>query len=337
MATKKPKDVEVPNYKTEQTDFYYQTPKNAAEAMQEQINIQNRNKKKALLEEQSKEIPKPVKPTAPEVFRDAETGKVSGVTLPNGKSFIGINQRDVEGLVSGYQQNTTDPTGTLPAGTAQAGVDRQLRLQQLIQLGEQGLLSPQELQTLQQAPIDMGQAATSGLMGALPGLAGVGAGLALSATGVGAVAGVPIATISALSIAGTITGILLGVKSNIAKQQKGEIAKTKDVLTAAKTNMRALAMIAAKDPSKADEAIISYYEQKAQVQKAQRQLQLETQGNLNKFMEDGTEDLSDFELFLQPGGYADLQLLRLQQATASGQPASDEELLMLAQEVNDNE
>ena len=54
--------------------------------------------------------------------------------------------------------------------------------------------------------------------------------------------------------------------------------------------------------------------------------------DLNKFMEDGTEDLSDFTLFLAPGGYADIKKMQLEQALNKGVPATDEELMLLAQE-----
>jgi len=279
-------------------------------------------------------IPVPPKLTAPEVFRDQDTGKLSGITLPNGNTFLGLKPSEVKSFNESWQSDTQLPQGTQEAGTAQAQADRQARNQELLKLGEQGLLTPEELDALniQEAPVDWSQAGTAGAAGALPGLAGLGVGLALSATGVGAIAGIPLAAVSAISIAGAITGILLGMKSNIAKQQSGEIAKTTDILIAAKTNMKAAVTIVSKDPKQADAAIEIYYEQLREVQKAERKLQKETQGDLNKFMEDGTEDLSDFTLFLAPGGYADIKKMQLEQALNKGAPATDEELMLLAQE-----
>lgn len=290
-----------------------------------------------------KEPPKEVKPTTPEVFRDEETGRLSGVTLPTGESFVGIKPKEVKDFVSSYQENTTLPQGTQPGGTAQSEANRQARLQELIKMGQQGLLSQQELQAIQEAPIDWGQALTAGSVGNLPSLltragAGAGAGFlaaapinaALASTGVGAIPAGVIAV--GASVFGAITAMWGGTQANIKKQQSGEIAKTKDVLAAAKTNMRALTMVVQKDPSKAEDAIIQYYQWKSQAQRAHRKLQLETQGNLNKFMDDGTQDLSDFDLFLQPGGYADLQLARLQQAAAGKNAISDAELLEFYQE-----
>jgi hypothetical protein len=288
-------------------------------------------------DEPKEEVTPPPKLTAPEVFRDQNTGKLSGITLPNGNTFLGLKPSEVKGFNESWQSDTQLPPGTQPAGTAQAQANTQARNQELLKLGEQGILTPQELDALniQEAPIDWSQAGTAGLAGAIPGLAGLAVGAGLTASGVGAIAGIPIAAVSALSVAGAITGIVLGMKSNIAKQQRGEIAKTKDVLAAAKTNMKAAVTIASKDPKQADTAIELYYQQLREVQKAQRKLQRETAGDLNKFMEDGTEDLSDFELFLAPGGYADIKKMQLEQALNKGSPATDEELMLLAQEYSD--
>lgn len=277
----------------------------------------------------------PVKLATPEIYKDEETGKLSGVTLPTGQSFTGISPKDVKGFVSDFQENTTLPAGTQPAGTAQNEANRQARLQQLIKLGEQGLLSPQELQAIQEAPIDWGQALTAGTVGNLPSVAKR---VGLGATGGAAAGGVLGLGIGAIpgailgGIAGLISAVWGGTAANIKSQQRGEINAAKDVLTAARSNMMRLRMIAERDPMRAEEAIKLYYDQLAQVNRAYRKVQLETQGNLNKFMEDGTDILSDFELFLQEGGYADLQKIRLEQAIYRGTPATDEQLIQIYQE-----
>jgi len=300
--------------------------------------------KQCLLYQKPQETPKPtpaptVKPTGPEVFKDMETGALSGVTMPNGVTTLGMNPTEVKGMVGSYQNDTTLPAGTQLAGTAQTQANQQARMQQLMQMAQQGMLSPQELQAIQQAPIDWGQALTAGSVGNLPSvLTNIGVGAAAGA-GIGAVTGLGIGAVPGAIIGGVgglIKSIWGGTQANIKSQQSGEIAATKDVLAAAKTNMKALTMVVSKDPSKAEEAINLYYNQLAQVQRAQRKLQMETQGNLNKYMNDGTQDLSDFELFLQPGGYAEIQLIRLQNAIQSGQPATDAEILQLYQEDYSN-
>jgi hypothetical protein len=61
-------------------------------------------------------------------------------------------------------------------------------------------------------------------------------------------------------------------------------------------------------------------------------VQLETQGDLNSFMEDGTETLSSFQLFLQPGGLADIQRMRLEAAVMKGTPATPEQIMQIYSE-----
>jgi hypothetical protein len=278
-----------------------------------------------------------------ETFSSSETGRASGVVTPDGRTFLGLSPDDVNTIAQGEAQRVARPINSAPVGTAQNEAQRQARLQQLMQLGEQGILTPQELQAIQESPIDWGQALTAGASNVPSLLTRAGAGAAagfvatapinaaLAGTGIGAIPAGVIAGASAL--VGAISAIWSGTQSNIKSQQRGEIGASQDVLTQARTNMRSLAVVAAKDPSKAEEALQLYYQQLGQVQRAQRKIQMETRGNLNKFMEDGTDILSDFELFLQPGGYADIQLIRLQQAIQSGQPASDAEILQLYEEL----
>lgn len=266
--------------------------------------------------------------TTPEVFM-GEKGP-SGITLPGGKSFIGLPRADIEKLAGIEQRKTTLPEGTLPAGTAQAEANRQQRIQQLMQ---QGFLSEAELQAIQEAPIDWGQALTAGLANVLPStIGGAAGGAALGLVG-GPAAPLTSTTGAILGgIGGFLTGFFSGIRSNIKSQQSGQITSTTKVLTNAKSNLRQIRMLAQSDPSRADEAIELYQMQMNEVYRAQRKLQLETQGNLNKFMDDGTEKLVEFELFLMPGGYADLQRMRLEEALMSGVPLSPEQIIMQLQQ-----
>jgi hypothetical protein len=182
-------------------------------------------------------------------------------------------------------------------------------------------LSPQEIANIQsgvqEAPINYGQAVTAGLANVIPStIGGAVGGAAIGAVGSAGAASVPLAI--AGGIGGFVTGLFTGIKNNIKSQQTGEIAKTKDILTAAKTNMRQIATIAAKDPSNAAEYVQAYNMQLALVYQAQAKLKAETSGNLNSFMNDGTQDLSDFELFLMPNGYADIYKQKLYLALSNG-------------------
>jgi len=264
----------------------------------------------------------------PEVITD-ESGKITGVTI-GGKSFFPLKPSEVKSIITKYQAKTTLPEGTQPLGTAQRQAERAQRIAQLRQMG----VSETELAAIQAAPKDWGQALTAGVAN-IPSIlsrtaAGAGAGAlagGVAGLGIGAIPGAIIG-----GIGGFISAIWSGTQSNIKSQQRGEIGAAQDVLSSAKSNLRQIRMIAQQDPSKAEEALEMYYAQVVQVQKAHRKVQLETQGNLNKFMEDGTDILSDFELFLMPGGYADLQRMRLEEAIISGQPATPEEIMQFYQE-----
>lgn len=192
-------------------------------------------------------------------------------------------------------------------------------------------LTPEEIAAAQaagvEAPVDVGQAAAAGLSGAAPAALGAAAGGllagsgALAATGVGAPAAV-----GTLAVAGglyAVSKLWNGINSNLKQQQAGEIGAAKDVLTAAKLNMRMVAKIAKTDPQKAVEV---YDKWLAETYKAQAKLKRETSGNLDKFLNDGTQDLSDFEVFLEPNGQAENLKYLIQQAALSNYEVTEEEL-----------
>lgn len=271
-------------------------------------------------------VPSP-NPPVPEVFRN-EQGNPSGITLPDGRTFLGLGPQDVNKIAGAELAKTQLPEGTQPVGTNAGQLERAQRIQQLRQ---QGGLSEQELMAIQEAPIDFGQALTAGLANVLPStIGGAVGGAAIGAVGTAGVLSTPLAV--AGGIGGFITGFFLGVRNNIKSQQSGEIGAAEDVLTAARSNLRQIRMIAQADPSRAEEALELYQQQINQVYRARRKVQVETQGVLNKFMEDGTDILSDFDLFLEDGGYADLQRQRLEQAIISGAPATPEQLLLELQQ-----
>ena len=152
---------------------------------------------------------------------------------------------------------------------------------------------------LAQANIDWGQALTAGASKVVPyaiggaaSLGSIGAAVTAPAGGVGG-----ILTGAIGGIGGAISGLFVGMQSNIKTQQSGEIGAANQVLTNAKTNMQKASLLAI-DPTKLDFAIKSFEFWEAEAYKARNQLKAETQGNLNKFMDDGREDLAAFDLFL---------------------------------------
>lgn len=271
--------------------------------------------------------PEPPKPQVSEVpkeqdniFRN-EQGNISGVTM-GGKTYLGLGPKDVENMLKAKQEKqqggpATQAFETGAVASQQAATQQAISQQAIADLG----LSPTQIQAIQsglvEAPIDYQQALTAGAANIIPSaIGGALGGAAVGAVGTGGAASVPLAV--AGGIGGLVTGLFKGVMSNIKKQQSGNISASQDVLTNAKTNMKRLSSIAAKDPSNAAMYVEAYNMQLAQVYKAQAQIKLETNGNLNKFMEDGTDILSDFDLFLQPNGQAEIYRRQLELSLISG-------------------
>jgi hypothetical protein len=184
--------------------------------------------------------------------------------------------------------------------------------QQTAQLG----LTPEQIAQAEaqatEASIDKGQAATAGAAQAVPGIIGG----AVSGATIGALGG-PVGAVGGAIVGGVAT-FLNGIRGNIKSQQSGEIASTKETLSSAKTNMRQLTILASKDPKNADEYISLYNQQLANVYQARAKLKLETRGNLNKFMNDGTKELAEFDSFLAQDGLSNTYKLKLQLALAGG-------------------
>jgi len=234
-----------------------------------------------------------------------------------GRTFLGVGAEDVQTIAQGEAARNPQLPNAQPVGTLSAEVQRQQAIAGLIQnIGQINL----PLGEVSQAPIDVGQALSAGLARVIPSAASFAAGGAVA----GALGGPggSLALGTGGFIAGAIGGFASGVMSNIATQQKGQIGAANVELTNARTNMRQLATLATRDPGNADQYIIAYNQQLARVYQAQRKLQAETAGNLNKYIDDGTKDLAEFDAFLRPGGTADTYGARLQAALITGQPLS---------------
>jgi hypothetical protein len=230
--------------------------------------------------------------TAPEIWRD-ETGKITGVSMPDGKQYLGIKEADVRNLISKYQAETALP-GTEPAGTAQAQMERQQQIQRLTQAAQEGSLTPQELQNIEGSSPDMRQAAGAGLLQGT--LAGGGAGLA-----VGAAAGLGVAspiTAPVGAAVGLLFGFLNGIRSNIKNQQADQFAADQTALSKGQTMLRALITDTNQNPQNAPENIALFYHTLNMIDAAHAKTWKDSQENLNKFMgNDGTPQLAKFETF----------------------------------------
>jgi len=270
---------------------------------------------------QKEEAP-PIRPDPPEgtVVLDQDTGEPSGFIGSKGQ-FVKAGKRDIEMMMN---KKLADEA-LIAGGTSGQFKQQQAEAEEIKRLTAQiGNLTPeqmQRLQTLKEAPIDWGQAITAGTLGSAPSIlttvGGFAAGGALGAGPVGAGIGAAV---------GLIAGVWRGIQSNIKTQQKGEIGASMDALTNARTNMMKLSRIAT-DPSKAQAAIELYNEQLFLVYQARAQTQLEVRGNFNKYMEDGRDILSNYDLFLDEGGQAEIYGMRLEAELSRNIPLTEEELV----------
>ena len=254
------------------------------------------------------------------VVMNEETGEAKGFIDSQG-NFVKAGRRDIEVQVN---KRLADQA-LRESGTVGDLRKQQAEAEEIKRLTAQiGNLTPeqmQRLQTLKEAPIDWGQAITAGTIGSAPSIlttvGGFAAGGALGAGPVGAGIGAAV---------GLIAGVWRGIQSNIKTQQKGEIGASMDALTNARTNMMKLSRIAT-DPSKAQAAIELYNEQLFLVYQARAQTQLEVRGNFNKYMEDGRDILSNYDLFLDEGGQAEIYGMRLEAELSRNIPLTEEELV----------
>ena len=87
-------------------------------------------------------------------------------------------------------------------------------------------------------------------------------------------------------------------------------------------------MNAAQDPANADIYIQQYNQQLLRIHQARRQTKAEVTGDLNAWIEDGREQLADFDAFLRPGGIADGYADKLRIALEAGVPLTELDFLL---------
>jgi hypothetical protein len=238
------------------------------------------------------------KATQPEYIKD-EKGNVTGLTLPDGRTFNNLSQKDINMLLGQYNQVPSEVSrqGIQPVGTFEAQVANQQRMQQLTQLAAQGLLTSQELAAIQGASPDLGQAAGAGAVGILPGIAAGAAGgaLALGAPSLGI--GAPLGAVIG-GAAGAVSGFLIAMRGSIKNQQSEQFASDQAALTKGERYLRALVTDTNKNPQNAAENIALFYQTLNMIDMAHAKTFKDSQENLNKFLgEDGTTQLARFEVF----------------------------------------
>lgn len=187
--------------------------------------------------------------------------------------------------------------------------------------------------------LDFGQAATQGIVGAIPralSLAAAGAGVGLlgggAAGSVVPVAGTAIGAGTGAAI-GAIGGFVAGISSSIISDLKRQRTDTtnaqKKVLTEGKQSLKDWATLAEADPANKALYVAEYNKVSAQIDRAYRQMRLDTSRDLAKF-ETAIPDLAEFEAFYSAGGERDI--LNLEMRNALINPVSSEyKMLELSQ------
>lgn len=233
----------------------------------------------------------PVNPQTP-TFTDSATGNSSGFEF-NGNTYFGSPQ-DVNKAVTGLEARRL---GQLPpqgmVTLAQQG--EQARVREL--LAQIGNVDPQlAAQGVKESPVDVSQALTAGAARIIPAITGG----AATGAAVGAIGGPAAAGGGAVigAVGGLVTGLTSGILSNIKNQQTGNINAAKDTLSQARTTMASLALLARRYPENAGQYVQLYNQQLSNVYAARQKVKLETQGDLNAFMNDGTDTLSEFDEFI---------------------------------------
>jgi hypothetical protein len=234
--------------------------------------------------------------TTPEIIRDEETGKISGVRLSNGKTFLGLSPEEVNAMVSKSQEGTQLPEGTQPAGTARKQAENQQQIQRLTQLAQQGLLTQDELQTITGSKLDVGQVLGAGVTGVVPGIIGGAVAGGVAGAVVGGVGAIPGAVGGA--IIGGIGTFLSSIRGNIKSQQVGEFSADQTALSKGERYLRSLITDTNQNPQNAPENIAMFYHTLNMIDAAHAKTWKDSQEDINKFLgNDGTPQLAKFDTF----------------------------------------
>ena len=216
---------------------------------------------------------------------------------------------DVNNLQTSNNPNVQEAINQTPAG--QQAIQAQQLGSQVGQFGELGV-NPTGL--------NYGEAATAGLVGAIPRALQYGAtAAAIGAAGGSVVPGVGNAAGAGIGfIAGFVGGITSSIISNFKSQRSDTTTAQQRVLDEGKQNLNDWATLVAADPSNAQQYVAEYNKQLALIDKAYRQMKLDTSRDLAKF-ETALPNLAEFEAFYSAAGERDFINFKMRQALGSPQ------------------
>jgi hypothetical protein len=275
--------------------------------------------------------PKRAPPAAPSaapsqsvgVYRDAGTGKLSGVELPDGRTFLGLSPQQVNEIAASEVAKRQTPAGAVDIGQQNiAQQQQQQQVSQGIQLAQQIGQQPQNPVELAPEKVNVGQAIASGLTTAAPAALGGALTGAITGAAVGGIGAIPGAI--GLGLVGGVGGFLQGVRSNI-KNQRSEAATTAKLAQAdIEQNLRFWITDTNAHPENAADNLGEFNTQLDLMRAKHAKLYAETKSNVNKFVgEDGTPELERYELFYQPGGARDYLVSQMQIALMNPDPSKN--------------
>ena len=244
--------------------------------------------------------PEPTKTTQPEIIRD-DKGHVTGVSLPDGRTFLGVGRDEALGLAENFLKKQQVPAGAIEA---EVGAEARRKQAETLQQQETGLglasqvgqLSPEILDQVQRGKIEIGQVLGGGLAAATPGVAG---GVVAGAAGgalVGGVGAIPGAVGGA--VIGGVGAFVAGARSNLKSQKQGLVQAGAGSLMDGEKNLRKFVTAANKDPANAAEYMTMFNEQLSYIARDEGILKLDTKGFLKDISGvDGTPQIADYERF----------------------------------------
>jgi len=283
-------------------------------------------------------LPPPKVPTPPGIIRNGDTGNISGITLDDGTTLLGLNPAQVEQLAQSRLRATKGGAATREFEGEAVKKQEQVQQEQLMQQNQQlanQVLSPTATTAPQATDLSQKQAGFAAVREGLPGVVkSVGIGAAI-----GAGAGAPVAGVGAVpgAVIGAGIGLALGVYNavvgSLESQASDSIAGQTKVLRDGKNNLNKIIALTKADPQNADKYLSAYQQQKIQINEAYANLKLDTSRSSFKFLSKvGTRALQGYANFYSQGGLNEIYDNKMQLAIL-GQGADPTDLMAFAGDV----
>jgi hypothetical protein len=241
-----------------------------------------------------------------EVFKNQDTGKLSGVRLEEGRTLLGLSPEEVRQQAANDLLNTTAPAGTVEGGAAARGIEQAAQSAALAQ--QVGQIDPST--GLAPTGLDVGEALTTGFVNAVPRALAVAGGAAVTGAAIGAGAGVATGGVlsAPLAIAGAAIGfagsIASSIISNFKSQRRDTTTAQQRVLDEGKQTLKDWSTMAKADPSNREFYLGQFNLQLQQIQDAHNQMLIDTNADVAKF-ETALPNLAEFNAFYSVGGERD--------------------------------